>query len=126
MKGKLIENHNVYSTEDTKQDIVRTSINSTVSEDLFQPLEELKNDNLKAKLPAIVAACGTSDTIKFSERPKPIKKNKLETLPTQKKLNKLQSNVTNKINKINNDEKKLADVDVKIPEVKKKIHIDFG
>ncbi len=116
MKGKLIENHNVFSTEDTKQDIVRTSINSTVSEDLFQPLDELKNDNLKAKLPAIVAARGTSDTIKFSERP--IKKNKLETLPTQKKLKKLQSNFTNKDTKINNDENKLADVDVKIPEVK--------
>jgi hypothetical protein len=95
MKGKLIECPKTEETE--KSEFFKTSSNNIASEENFQNVNSFLTDNqtpflpvpvptqATAAAPAILAARGTLDTIKFSDRPKPVKKEKVENPVTHTK-----------------------------------------
>lgn len=83
MKGKLIECPKPEQTENNEPiKTERSDYNSVLGENCIQSIHPFISENpvstIPAPPPAIIASRGTSDTIKFSDRPKPIKKKKLE------------------------------------------------
>ena len=66
-------------------------------------------------MPAILSKCGTSNTIKFSDRPKLLEKKKIETISSKNK-NKLQttSTVKKEIGKKDNNFDEIKEFDIEV------------